>query len=308
MGATITSPTVTGRAVVPMPTRQSPTLRRRRLSAELRSLRESAGLTSVEATRRLEWSGGRLTKMERGEWVRPNPRDVRDLCELYGVTDERRRDYLVNLAKQGRERGWWHPYRSMMSEEYSTYIGLEAGADTVFTFDQVVNGLVQTEDYARALLMDGPAEISAEQVQRRVTLRMERQKLITHDDDPLRVWMVLDEAALRREVGGAAVLRGQLRHLLELAKLARVTVQVIPFSKGAHAAVTGAFTVLRFPEPEDPGAVDPDAVYVETPAGELFVEDPEEVGRFQIAFQRLQAAAMDPRDSLAFIAACAADT
>lgn len=306
MGATITSLTVAGRADVPMPTRHSPTLRRRRLSTELRVLRESVSMTSVEATKRLEWGGGKLTKMERGEWVRPNPRDVRDLCDLYGVTDERRRDYLITLAKQGRERGWWHPYRAMLSEEYSTYIGLEAGADTVFTFDQVVNGLVQTEDYARALLTDGPAEISAEQVERRVALRMERQKLITHHDDPLRVWMVLDEAALRREVGGAAVLRGQLRHLLDLAELARVTVQVIPFTKGAHAAVGGSFSILRFPEPEDPNAVDPDAVYVETPAGELFVENSEEVGRFQIAFQRLQAAAMSPGDSLTFIAACAA--
>ena len=280
-----------------MPPRNSPTLRRRRLSAELRALREAAGLTSVEATRRLEWSGGRLTKMERGEWVRPNPRDIRDLCDLYEVTEERRRDYLITLAKEGRERGWWHAYRDMLSEEYSTYIGLEAGAETLFTFDQVINGLLQTPEYAHALLHDGPGEIASEQLERRVEIRTERQKLITRDDDPLRLWVVMDEAALRRQVGGPAVMRAQLEHVLELAALARVTIQIIPFAVGAHAAVGGAFTILRFPEPEDP-----DAAYVETPGGELFVENPEEVGRFQIAYQRLQAAALSPGDSVEFVA------
>lgn len=298
MDATITSRTVMRTEPVPMPARNSPTLRRRRLSAELRALRETAGLTSVEATRRLEWSGGRLTKMERGEWVRPNPRDIKDLCDLYGVTDPRRREYLVNLAREGREHGWWHAFRKMMTEEYSTYIGLEAGAETVFAFDQIMNGLIQTPDYARGLLVDGAAEIDAESVQRRVDLRMERQKLITRTDEPLRLWAVMDEAALHRLVGGPEVMQAQLRHVLELAALARVTVQIIPFSKGAHASVTGSFSILRFPEPEDP-----DAVYVETPAGELFVEEPEEVGRFQIAFQRLLATALDPGDSLAMIAA-----
>lgn len=302
MRATITPPTVTRKAAVPMPARISPTLRRRRLSAELRALREAADMTSVEATRRLEWSGGRLTKMERGEWVRPNPRDIKDLCDLYEVADQRRRDYLITLAKQGRERGWWHAYRNMLSEEYSTYIGLEAGAASVFIAElAVMPGLLQTEDYARAVIDGGPAEITEEQAQRRIGLRMERQKLVTRDDDPLRVWVVMDEAALRREVGGPEVMRAQLRHICELARLAKVTVQVIPFGVGAHAAVSGAFAILQFPESEDP-----DAVYVETPAGELFVEVPDEVDRFHVAFRRLHAGALSPSASIDMIAEIAA--
>lgn len=305
MAATIASPTVTGRSSVPMPgPRQSPTLRRRRLSAELRTMREQIGMTSVEATKRLEWSGGRLTKMERGEWKLPNPRDIRDLCDLYGVTDERRRDYLITLARQGRERGWWHAYRDMLSEEYTTYIGLEAGAATVFVVDLVViPGLLQTEEYAHAVMLGGPAEITTEQIKRRVDLRVERQKLITRHDDPLRLWVVIDEAALRREVGTPEVMRGQLVHICELAELARVTIQVIPFKAGAHAATSGAFSILEFPEPEDP-----DAVYVENPAGELFVELPAEVEIFHTAYRRLQATALSPEASIEMIAAYAADT
>lgn len=261
-------------------------------------------MTSVEATRRLEWSGGRLTKMERGEWVRPNPRDIRDLCDLYGVTDDRRREYLIGLAKQGRERGWWHAYRNMLSEEYSTYIGLEAGAAALFVVQLVaVPGILQTEEYARAVAAGGPAEINADQIDRRVEIRRERQKLLTRDDDPLRVWAVLDEAALHREIGGRDVMRAQLQQLVEMADLARVTIQVVPFGSGAHAATSGAFTVLQFPEPEDP-----DAVYVETPAGELFIEVPAEVARFQVAFQRLQACALSPEASIRMIADIAATT
>jgi transcriptional regulator with XRE-family HTH domain len=305
MGTTITSPAVTGKAAVPMPgPRQSPTLRRRRLSAELRALREAAGLTSVEVTKRLEWGGGRLTKMERGEWVRPDIGTIRTLLDLYGVTDPDRREKILNIARQARERGWWNSYKSMLSEEYTTYIGLEAGAASVYVADLVViPGLLQTEDYARALTLGGPAEVAAEQVQRRVDIRTERQKLITRNSDPLRLWVIMDEAALRRRVGGSEVMRDQLHHICHLSELAKVTVQVIPFDIGAHAAVAGAFSILQFPEPEDP-----DAVYVETPAGELFVEVPDEVARFHTAYDRLQAAALDPGASISMIADYAAST
>jgi hypothetical protein len=284
--------------------RRSPTLRRRRLSAELRRLRDEAGLTSVQATKALEWSSGRLTKMERGEWVRPNPRDVKDLLDLYQVTDQARRCELITLAREGRERGWWHPYKQMISPGYSTYIGLEAGAAELRAFEPViVPGLLQTPNYARAVIAGGPDELSPEDVERRVEIRTHRQILLTRDDDPIRLWMVLDEAALRRQVGGPEVMRGQFRHIIELADLARVTVQVLPFSVGAHAGVGGAFTILRFPDPLDPAAV-----YVDTPAGELFVEAPDEVDPFRVAFQRLQAVALSPVDSLSMIAALCAET
>lgn len=276
--------------------RQSPTLRRRRLSDEIRRLREEANMTAAQVAKDLSWAVGKLTKMERREWVRPNPRDIRDLCDLYGA-DPAKRQELETLAKEGRERGWWHPYSKMVSQAYSTYIGFEAGAAQLHVFEpMVIHGLLQTEEYARAIVAGGPNELSEEQIEQRVKIRAERQELLTREDDPLRLWVVMDEAALRRQVGGPEVTRLQLRHLLELSKLAKVTLQVTPYSTGAHPGVMGGFTILSFPEPEDL-----DAVYIETAAGQLFVEEPEEVSRFQIALQRLQAMALTPADSLRMI-------
>lgn len=284
--------------------RNSPTLRRRRLSAELRALREASKLTSVEATKRLEWSSGRLTRMERGEWLRPNPRDIADLLDLYGVTDERQREYLLTLAREGRQRGWWHPHRELLSERYSTYIGLETDAASALTFEGLrLPGLLQTADYARGLLAGGPSELGAEEIEKRVEIRMERQKLLTRDDDPLRLWAVMDEAVLRRSMGGPDIARAQLQHLIELSALPKVTLQVVTFAVSFHPGVGGPFTILEFPEP-----LDPDAVYVENIAGELLVEDPHDVARFKLAFQRLGAVALSPRDSIAMIAEVAAET
>jgi transcriptional regulator with XRE-family HTH domain len=283
--------------------RRSSTVRRRRLSAEIRRLREEVGMTSVEATKRLEWSSGRLTKMERGEWVLPNPRDIRDLCDLYGVTDERQRDYLITLAKEGREKGWWNAHKKDLPETFSHYIGLEAGAAELYVAHPVIiPGLLQTADYARATILGGPAEVDEAEAERRVEVRHERQQnLIFREDDPLRLYVVIDEAALRRQVGGPAVMRAQLEHLADLSKLAKVSIQVVPFGAGAHPAVAGSFSILKFPEPQDP-----DIVYVETVAGDLFVEEKEEVGDFDIAFRRLQMAALSPVDSIDMIAATAA--
>lgn len=301
--ATITSPIVTREAAMSEP-RRSPTLRRRRLSTRIRALREEKGMTSVDATKRLEWSSGRLTKMERGEWERPNPRDIRDLCDLYEVTDEDEREELITLAREGRERGWWHPYKRMLSDAYTTYIGLEEGAASVFRFDpSVITGLIQTEAYARAVILGGPAELAADQVEQRVQVRARRQELLTRGQDALRLWAVLDEAALHRQVGGRDVMRAQLEYLIELSKLAKVTLQIVPFDVGAHAGVMGGFSILRFPEPADP-----DAVYVENPAGELFVEVSEEVEQFQTAFQRLQAQALSPEATITMIATTVAQT
>lgn len=260
-------------------------------------------MTSVDASKLLEWSSGRLTKMERGEWERPNPRDIKDLCDLYEVTDEREREELITLAREGRERGWWHPYKKMLSDAYTTYIGLEEGAASVFRFDSVITGLLQTEAYARAVILGGPAELAPEQVEQRVKVRTRRQQLLTREQDALRLWAVMDEAALHRQVGGPEVMQAQLEYLLEMSKLAKVTLQIVPFSAGAHAGVMGGFSVLRFPEPADP-----DAVYVETPAGELFVEEDLEVEQFQTAFQRLQAQALSPEATIAMIAASMART
>lgn len=278
--------------------RRSPTLRRRRLSAELRRLREKAGMTAAEATKRCGWATGTLTKWERGDWQRPSLSNIRALIDLYGVTDERERAELEMLAREGRERSsWWHAYRQMMHPAYSTYVGLEAGASEIAAFEALaIPGLLQTDEYARAIIEAGPYELDQQEMEQLAEIRRERQKLITRPDDPLRLWVVLDEAALRRQVGGPQVMREQLAHLLELAKLARVTIQVAPFEAGAHPGVTGPFTVLSFPEPEDLPAV-----YFDSPAGQLFIEEPKEVRRFEIALQRMQAMALPPADSLRMI-------
>lgn len=276
--------------------RRSPTLRRRRLSAELRRLRQGCSLTALDVTERLSWAAGKLTRMERGEWVRPNPRDVQDLLDVYGVTDERQREQLMTWAREGRERGWWHPYRDMLSESYTTFIGLEAEASTERTFElAVIPGILQTADYTRALMLRGPAEISAKEIDHRVEIRMARQEILT-GDDPVRLWAVIDEAALRRSAGGEAVMRAQMEHLVEVANLPKVTIQVIPFSRGTHPGTKGPFTILEFPDREDP-----DAVYIENVAGELFVEEPVDVDRFRIAFERLTAVAESPEDTIRLV-------
>ncbi|MFD0851040.1 helix-turn-helix domain-containing protein [Actinomadura adrarensis] len=278
-------------------TRHSPTLRRRRLSTELRKLRESSGLTQTTVTKRLEWSQGKLARMERGEWLRPDPHDIRLLLDLYEVADERQREQLITWAREGRQRGWWHPYKDMLSEAYSTYIGLESEAAAVLTFQALmIPGLLQTHDYARSIHSEWRTEATAEEIERRVEVRMARQEVLTQSD-ALRLWVVLDEAALHRQGGGTAVMREQMKRLLEAAELPKVTIQVIPYSAGPHPGATGPFSILKFPD-----LADPEAVYVENLAGELFIENPDEVQPFQIAFQRLVAVALSPQDTIAMIA------
>ncbi|MFI0352898.1 helix-turn-helix domain-containing protein [Actinomadura sp. 9N407] len=282
--------------------RHSPTLRRRRLSAELRRLRDEAGLTATQVAKRLDWQTSKLTRMERGEWQRPNPRDIVDLLDVYEVADERQREALVLLARQGRQRGWWHAYKDMLSERYSTYIGLEVEASSLLTFQPLlIPGLLQNADYARALIIGGPDEATVEEVERKIEIRAERQELLTRSQPP-QLWGVIDEAAIRRQIGGREVMRAQLQHLLAMTELPRVTLQVIPYAAGAHPGMTGAFSILSFLEDSDP-----DAVYVETIAGELFLEEPEEVRHYQLAFRRLNAVALSPRDTLDLIAATVED-
>lgn len=282
--------------------RRSPTLRRRRLSAELRRLREEAGLTAAEVCKRCGWATGTLTKWERRDWQRPSLQNIRALIDLYGVTDETKKAELEMLAVEGKERaGWWHEYRAWMSQVHSEYVGLEFGAVELLAFNAlIVPGLLQTEAYARAIIEAGPDELDAAEIDRQLEIRAKRQSILT-GPDPLRLWVVLDEAALRRPVGGPDVMREQLAHLLELAKLARVTVQVTPFEAGAHPGVTGPFTIMLFPDPRDLPAV-----HIDSPAGQLLIEEPKEVRRFEIALQRIQAMALPPAESLNMIADLAA--
>ena len=273
---------------------QNPTLRARRLALELLRRREAAGLTREEAARQLEWSTSTIFRIETGR-SRPQPGNVRVLLELYGVTGPER-DGLIRLSREARQSGWWHSFRDVLPNPYEVFIGLEAGAASIRNFEPVViPGLLQTEEYARQMSRGGPRELDREDIERRVQVRIERQRILTREDRP-RLWAVIDEAVIRRVVGGPEVMREQLRHLIECAEQGKTTLQVVPFSAGAHAGTTGPFIILDFPEPTDPSVV-----YVETLAGDLYLEERADVDRYTLAFDRLLAAALHPDDSVRLV-------
>jgi len=273
---------------------QNPTLRARRLALELLRRREAAGLTREEAARQLEWSTSTIFRIETGR-SRPQPGNVRVLLELYGVSGPER-DGLIRLAREARQPGWWHSFRDVLPNPYEVFIGLEAGAASIRNFEPVVvPGLLQTEEYARQMSRGGPRELDRDDIERRVQVRMERQRILPREDRP-RLWTVIDEAVIRRAVGGSEVMREQLRHLIDSAEQGKTTLQVVPFSAGAHAGTTGPFIILDFPEPTDPAVV-----YVETLAGDLYLEERADVDRYTLAFDRLLAAALHPDDSVRLV-------
>jgi transcriptional regulator with XRE-family HTH domain len=273
---------------------QNPTLRARRLALELARRREAAGLSREDAASRLEWSTSTIFRIETGR-SRPQPGNVRALLDLYGVTGAER-DGLIQLAREARQPGWWHSFRDVLPNPYEVYIGLEGGAASIRNFEPVVvPGLLQTEEYARAMFRGGPRELDRDEVERRVEVRLARQGILAHDDRP-RLWAVVDEAVIHRLVGGPAVMRDQLRHLVNAAEQGKTTIQVVPYRAGAHAGTTGPFVVLDFPEPADPAVV-----YVETLAGDIYLEQHADVDRYTLAFDRLLAAALHPDDSVRLI-------
>jgi transcriptional regulator with XRE-family HTH domain len=273
---------------------QNPTLRARRLALELLRRREAAGLTREEAARHLEWSTSTIFRIETGR-SRPQPGNVRVLLELYGVSGPER-DGLIRLAREARQPGWWHSFRDVLPNPYEVYIGLEAGAASIRNFEPVVvPGLLQTEDYARQTFRNGPRELDRDDIERRVQVRMERQRVLVRQDRP-RLWAVLDEAVIQRIVGGQEVMHEQLRHLIECAEQGKTTLQVVPFGAGAHAGATGPFVILDFPETTDPAVV-----YVETLAGDIYLEEATDVDRYTLAFARLLAAALHPDDSVRLV-------
>ncbi len=278
---------------------QNPTLRGRRLAVELMRRREASGLSREEAARRLEWSTSTIFRIETGR-SRPQPGNVRVLLDLYGVTGSER-DGLIRLAREARQPGWWHSFRDVLPNPYEVYIGLEGGAASIRNFEPVVvPGLLQTEDYARATFKGGPRELERDEIERRVEVRLARQQILTRDGRP-RLWAVIDEAVIHRMVGDPDVMRAQLGHLIDTAEQGKTTVQVVPFRAGAHAGTTGPFVILDFPEPTDPAVV-----YVETLAGDIYLEERADVSRYTIAFDRLLAAALHPDDSVRLIQQVAA--
>ncbi len=258
-----------------------PTVLRILLGAQLRRLREAKGITLEEAGHKIRASHSKMSRLELGR-VGFKDRDVADLLTEYDVLDEKERDMLRALARQANAQGWWHVYSDIMANWFEAYVGLEEAASSVRAYEvQFVPGLLQTEEYARAVTMLGYADSPPDEIERRVDLRMARQRLL-EVADPLNLWAVVDEAALRRPLGGQAVMRGQIRHLMEVTAVPHVTLQVIPFRSGGHAAAGGPFSILRFAEPDLP-----DVVYLEQLTSALYLDKRDDVEHYLAVMERL---------------------
>ena len=280
--------------------RQTPTVRLRRLAAELRSLRASSGLTREEVVERTGINAVTMYRIEHAR-VRPQTRTLRTLLDLYGIERDQQAG-LVELLRDARERGWLHAYQSELPEQYMNFIGFEGEARSSWNYESLfLPGLLQTEDYARAVITGTLPFASRDEVERRVEVRMERREVL-RNENPLELWGIVDEAALRRQVGGQAVMQAQFRHLLEVSELPNVTFQVIPFDAGAHAGMPGSFVFLQFEE-----AAIPHVIYVETMAGELFLEAESDIRRYRLVFEHLRAVAASPEASRSLIASVATE-
>jgi hypothetical protein len=279
-----------------------PIVLRMMLGNQLQRLREAAAVTSDQAGYEIRASRSKISRMENGR-VGFKERDVADLLTLYGITDEEKRTALLSLARQANTPGWWSTYSDVLADWFETYLGLEAAASVIRTFElQFVHGLFQTEAYARAVTLLGHSATPAGEIDRRVSLRLKRQDLLTVPEPP-RVWSVIDEAALRRPVGGRTVMRAQLDHLTEVAALPNVTIQVVPFGSGGHAAASGSFAILRFAEPELP-----DVVYIEQLTTALYLEKPDEVDRYMEVMNHLSTQALTPAQTARFLAELTRET
>jgi transcriptional regulator with XRE-family HTH domain len=275
----------------------NPTVRRRRLGQELRRLRELKGMTAEEVAERLLVSQSKISRLENGRRS-ISQRDVRDLCGVYEVEDHRIVDSLMQMAKDSRQQGWWHSFGDI---PYSVYIGLETDAASLRVYDpQVVPGLLQTRQYAEALIAGALPETAQADIDKRVQVRMRRQERISAAENPLRLWTVLDEAALRRIVGNRTLMRDQLEHLVEQSRLPHVTVQVIPFDMGAHPGLNGQYAILEFPD-----AADSSVVYIEGVTSDLYLEKANDVQKYSVMYEHLRAQALNVEQSRQRIAAIA---
>jgi len=274
-----------------LPEVRSPTVRRRELGALLRALRTEKGFTVEQVADRLLCSPSKVSRMETGHGI-ATPRDIRDLCGLYDVTDQAERDRMMQLSHDGKQQGWWQSY----DLPFSTYVGLEAEAVSISDFQSsVVPGLLQTAEYARAGHEGAMPRLSREEIDRRIEAKVTRQNLLTQPDPPS-FTAVLDEAVLHRQVGGRQTMQAQLERLIEIAGLPNVTVQVIPFTLGAHPGVESNFNILDMPAPT------PGVVFVEGLVGFLYLERADDLERYHTIFDRLQSIALSPKDTINLIA------
>ncbi|WP_307707609.1 helix-turn-helix transcriptional regulator [Streptomyces sp. V1I6] len=266
-------------------------VRRILLGSQLRRLRESRGITREAAGYSIRASESKISRMELGR-VSFKARDVEDLLTLYGVADDSERDALLGLAKEANVAGWWHSFGDVLPGWFQTYIGLEGAASLIRIYEvQFVHGLLQTESYAHAVVTRGMPDAPRAEIDRRVALRLERQKTLVSERVP-HLHAVLDEAALRRPYGDRAVMQAQLRHLIEVSEHPNITLQVMPFSFGGHAGESGAFTMLRFPESDLS-----DIVYLEQLTSALYLDKREEVAQYERVMERLTEDSPDPAET-----------
>jgi transcriptional regulator with XRE-family HTH domain len=289
------------RPMIAAPVAGGPTALRIMLGAQLRRLREAKRITLEDAGNVIRGSGSKMSRLETGR-VGFKTRDIADLLTFYGVTDDQERATLQELARKASARGWWHDYADVMPAWFEPYVGLEEAASSIRCYEiQFVPGLLQTPDYARAVATLGHPAGSAAEIERRVGLRMARQAVLTRPA-PAHLWLVLDEAALRRPIGGPAVMRGQLRHLIEVGSRLNVSLQIIPLARGGYAAGAGPFTILRFSEPDLP-----DLVYLEQLTSALYLDKRETVDHYLAAMEHLCVEALPAADSMDMISAMLRD-
>jgi hypothetical protein len=265
-----------------------PTVLRMLLGAQLRKLRETANITRDDAGYHIRASGSKISRMELGR-VSFKERDVTDLLEFYGVTDPAEREKLVQLTKEANATPWYQKFQDVVPDWFHVYVGLEEAAQLIRVYEvQFVPGLLQTQGYARATILQGSPGLDPDEVERRVQLRLGRQKLLSKDSPP-RFWVIVDEAALRRPMGGRDVHIAQIERLMDVVSEPNITLQVMPFRYGGHAAEGGAFTIMRFPETDLP-----DIVYMEYLTGAHYIDKPEDVERYAAVMERLSVAGTSP--------------
>jgi len=263
----------------------NPTVRRRRLGQELRRLRELKGMTAEEVAERLLVSQSKISRLENGRRS-ISQRDVRDLCGVYEVEDSRVVESLMQMAKDSRQQGWWHAFGDI---PYSVYIGLETDAESLRVYEpQIITGLLQTRAYAEAIIRGGSPETSDTEIDKRAQVRLRRQDRIVTEGEPLRLWVVLDEASLRRVVGSRQVMREQLEYLAEVSQRPHITVQVLPFGVGAHPGINGQYAILEFAD-----AADSSVVYIEGVTSDLYLEKAQDVQKYTVMYEHLRAQALN---------------
>lgn len=277
------------------------TVGRRRLGIDLRRLREQREMTNAQVARDSGLSEATLSRIENGKRV-VKPSELRTLMDLYGVSEPQQRERFTAMSKVTVEENWWDDYDDVLPSGLGSYVGLEAEADRLRSYHpSVIHALLATEDYARAVTRATISTGSHDQIDRLVELKVQRRQVLERKD-PLRLWAILDEAALRRPFGGAETMCAQFRHLVEMAHRPNVTVQVMPFSRGPHVGLIGPFTLIEFESPDDL-----DHVYVESPVGNLFLQKRQLVAEFREKFSLMSASALAPEDLEVFVSGIAKD-